>query len=36
MNRLSLVDSLFLYLETPQTPMNIASLTIFTPSHARA
>ncbi len=32
MNRLSLVDSLFLYLETPQTPMNIASLTIFTPS----
>jgi len=32
MNRLSLVDSLFLYLETPQTPMNIASLTIFTPA----
>ena len=32
MNRLSLVDSLFLYLETPQTPMNIASLTIFTPT----
>ena len=30
MNRLSLVDGLFLYLETPQTPMNIASLTIFT------
>ena len=32
MNRLSLVDSLFLYLETPQTPMNIASLTIFKPT----
>ncbi len=32
MNRLSLVDALFLYLETPQTPMNIASLTIFAPA----
>ncbi len=32
MKRLSLLDALFLYMETPETPMNIASLTIFKPA----
>jgi len=31
MNRLSAVDALFLYLETPETPMHVGSLTIFAP-----
>jgi len=31
MNRLSLLDALFLYAETPETPMHIASVTIFKP-----
>jgi diacylglycerol O-acyltransferase len=34
MNRLSALDAAFLYLETPETPMNIGSLTIFAPSAA--
>jgi diacylglycerol O-acyltransferase len=29
MKRLSLLDALFLYMETPQTPMHVASVTIF-------
>jgi WS/DGAT/MGAT family acyltransferase len=36
MKRLSALDALFLYMETPETPMHVASLTIFrpeTPSH---
>ena len=32
MKRLSLLDALFLYTETPETPMHIASLTIFKPA----
>ncbi len=32
MKRLSAVDALFLYLETPETPMHVGSLTIFGPS----
>jgi WS/DGAT/MGAT family acyltransferase len=32
MNRLSAVDALFLYLETPETPMHVGSLTIFAPA----
>src|SRR5271166_75045 len=31
MKRLSLLDALFLYMETPETPMNVASVTIFKP-----
>ncbi|HTR12991.1 MAG TPA: wax ester/triacylglycerol synthase family O-acyltransferase [Roseiarcus sp.] len=31
MKRLSLLDALFLYAETPETPMHIASVTIFKP-----
>jgi diacylglycerol O-acyltransferase / wax synthase len=31
MDRLSAVDASFLYMETPETPMNIGSLTIFAP-----
>jgi diacylglycerol O-acyltransferase len=31
MDRLSFLDAGFLYLETPETPMNIASVTIFEP-----
>jgi diacylglycerol O-acyltransferase / wax synthase len=31
MKRLSFVDALFLYLETPETPMHIGSVTIFKP-----
>ncbi len=32
MKRLSALDALFLYMETPETPMHVASLTIFKPS----
>ncbi len=32
MNRLSALDALFLYVETPQTPMHVGSVTIFKPS----
>ena len=32
MKRLSLLDALFLYMETPQTPMHVASVTIFKPA----
>ena len=35
MKRLSLVDALFLYMETPETPMHVASVTIFKPSSPR-
>ncbi len=31
MKRLSLLDALFLYMETPGTPMHVASVTIFNP-----
>src|SRR5271166_212356 len=31
MKRLSLLDALFLYMETPETPMHVASVTIFKP-----
>ncbi len=31
MKRLSLLDALFLYLETPETPMHVGSVTIFKP-----
>jgi diacylglycerol O-acyltransferase / wax synthase len=31
MKRLSFVDALFLYMETPETPMHVASVTIFQP-----
>ncbi|RBP05682.1 diacylglycerol O-acyltransferase [Roseiarcus fermentans] len=31
MKRLSALDALFLYMETPETPMHVASLTIFKP-----
>ena len=34
MNRLSALDAGFLYLETPETPMNIGSVTIFAPTGA--
>jgi diacylglycerol O-acyltransferase len=34
MDRLSFLDAGFLYLETPETPMNIGSLTIFEPTAA--
>lgn len=34
MNRLSGLDAAFLYLETPETPMNIGSVTIFAPTTA--
>ena len=32
MNRLSALDAAFLYMETPQTPMHVGSVTIFTPA----
>jgi WS/DGAT/MGAT family acyltransferase len=32
MNRLSALDALFLYIETPQTPIQVGSVTIFKPS----
>ncbi len=32
MKRLSALDALFLYMETPETPMHVASVTIFKPS----
>jgi len=32
MKRLSLGDALFLYAETPETPMHVASVTIFRPA----
>ena len=32
MNRLSALDSLFLYFETPETPMHVGSVTIFKPA----
>jgi diacylglycerol O-acyltransferase / wax synthase len=32
MNRLSATDASFLYMETPETPMNVGSLTIFAPA----
>ena len=35
MKRLSLVDALFLYMETPETPMHVASVTIFKPTSPR-
>ena len=35
MERLSFVDALFLYMETPETPMHIASVTIFKPVSPR-
>src|SRR5271166_4208858 len=35
MKRLSLLDALFLYMETPQTPMHVASVTIFKPASPR-
>ena len=35
MKRLSFVDALFLYMETPETPMHIASVTIFKPVSPR-
>ena len=35
MKRLSLVDALFLYMETPETPMHVASVTIFKPASPR-
>ncbi len=31
MKRLSFLDALFLYMETPETPMHVASVTIFKP-----
>src|SRR5271165_314530 len=31
MKRLSLLDALFLYIETPETPMHVGSVTIFKP-----
>jgi diacylglycerol O-acyltransferase / wax synthase len=34
MKRLSALDAAFLYLETPETPMNIGSLTLFAPTAA--
>jgi WS/DGAT/MGAT family acyltransferase len=35
MKRLSLLDALFLYMETPETPMHVASVTVFKPSSPR-
>ena len=35
MKRLSLLDALFLYMETSETPMHVASVTIFKPSSPR-
>ena len=35
MKRLSLLDALFLYMETPQTPMHVASVTIFKPASSQ-
>ena len=35
MKRLSLVDALFLYMETPETPMHVSSVTMFKPSSPR-
>ncbi len=35
MKRLSLLDALFLYLETPETPMHVGSVTIFKPELPR-
>ena len=35
MKRLSLVDALFLYMETPETRMHVASVTIFKPASPR-
>ena len=35
MKRLSLLDALFLYMETPETPMHVASVTIFKPTSPR-
>ena len=35
MKRLSLLDALFLYMETPETPMHVASVTIFKPTLPR-
>ncbi|MGO9417886.1 wax ester/triacylglycerol synthase domain-containing protein, partial [Roseiarcus sp.] len=35
MKRLSLGDALFLYAETPETPMHVASVTIFRPTMQR-
>ena len=35
MKRLSLLDALFLYLETPATPMHVGSVTIFQPEAPR-
>ena len=32
MNRLSALDAAFLYMETPDTPMHVGSVTIFTPA----
>ena len=34
MKRLSDLDALFLYMETPETPMHVASVTIFRPAAA--
>lgn len=36
MDRLSALDATFIYLETPQTPMNIGSVTIFAPANIPA
>ncbi len=35
MKRLSFLDALFLYAETPKTPMHVASVTIFKPTSPR-
>ena len=35
MKRLSFVDALFLYMETPETPMHVGSVTIFKPTSPR-
>ncbi len=35
MKRLSFVDALFLYMETPETPMHVGSVTIFKPNSPR-
>jgi diacylglycerol O-acyltransferase / wax synthase len=36
MKRLSLLDALFIYLETPKTPMHVGSVTIFKPKSRKA
>lgn len=36
MNRLSALDALFLYMESPKTPMHVGSVTIFRPTAERA